>query len=214
MLPLLRGSVIRVGVCVCECARAHVLNRSVMSTLCNPLIVAPPGSSVHVVFWARVLEWVAISFPKGSCRPSVCMYMSPSKMSIPWVQGIHKLSFVPPLSSIAPELELVLFFSSVIVCIYIWLHRVLVVACGISMASCAVFHCSAWNSSCVTWVPEHVGSVVAACGFNCSVARRILVFHPEIKPASPALQGGFLTTGPPGKFPRVSSLKMHREDVC
>ena len=69
-------------------------------------------------------------------------------------------------------------------------------------------------STCVTWVPEHVGSVVAARGFNCSVARRNLVLHPEIKPASPALQGGCLTTGPPGKFPRVSSLKMHREDVC
>ena len=67
-------------------------------------------------------------------------------------------------------------------------------------------------SSCVTWVPEHMGSVVAACGLNCSVARRILVLHPEIKPASPALQGGFLTTGPPGKFLRVSGLKMHRED--
>ena len=28
----------------------------------------------------------------------------------------------------------------------------------------------------------------------------ILVPGPEIKPMSPALQGGFLTTGPPGKF--------------
>ena len=28
----------------------------------------------------------------------------------------------------------------------------------------------------------------------------ILVPGPGIKPMSPALQGGFLTTGPPGKF--------------
>ena len=31
------------------------------------------------------------------------------------------------------------------------------------------------------------------------MARRILVPHPGIKPVSSALQGQFLTTGPPGK---------------
>ena len=64
------------------------------------------------------------------------------------------------------------------------------------------------------WVPEHVGSIVAAYGFNCSAAHGISVLQPEIKLASLALQGGFLTTGPPQKFPRVSGLKMHREDRC
>ena len=28
-----------------------------------------PGSSVHGIFQARVLEWVAISFSRGSSRP-------------------------------------------------------------------------------------------------------------------------------------------------
>ena len=28
-----------------------------------------PGSSVHAIFQARILEWVAISFSKGSSRP-------------------------------------------------------------------------------------------------------------------------------------------------
>ena len=27
------------------------------------------GSSVHVIFQARILEWVAISFSRGSSRP-------------------------------------------------------------------------------------------------------------------------------------------------
>ena len=31
-------------------------------TLCNPVDCSPPGSSVHGIFQARVLEWVAISF--------------------------------------------------------------------------------------------------------------------------------------------------------
>ena len=29
--------------------------------LCNPMDYRPPGSSVHEIFQARILEWVAIS---------------------------------------------------------------------------------------------------------------------------------------------------------
>ena len=31
-------------------------------TLCDPMDCSPPGSSIHRIFQARVLEWVAISF--------------------------------------------------------------------------------------------------------------------------------------------------------
>ena len=34
-------------------------------TLCNPMDCSPPGSSIHGIFQARVLEWVAISFSRG-----------------------------------------------------------------------------------------------------------------------------------------------------
>ena len=30
---------------------------------------SPPGSSVHGILQARILEWVAISFSKGSSQP-------------------------------------------------------------------------------------------------------------------------------------------------
>ena len=33
--------------------------------LCNPIDYSPPGSSVHGIFQASILEWVAISFSKG-----------------------------------------------------------------------------------------------------------------------------------------------------
>ena len=33
---------------------------------CNPKDCSLPGSSVHGIFQARILEWVAISFPRGS----------------------------------------------------------------------------------------------------------------------------------------------------
>ena len=35
-------------------------------TLCDPVNFSPPGSSVHGVLQARILEWVAISFSRGS----------------------------------------------------------------------------------------------------------------------------------------------------
>ena len=37
-------------------------------TLCNPMDCSPPGSSVHGILQARILEWVAILFSRGSSR--------------------------------------------------------------------------------------------------------------------------------------------------
>ena len=37
--------------------------------LCDPMDCSLPGSSVHGIFQARVLEWVAISFARRSSRP-------------------------------------------------------------------------------------------------------------------------------------------------
>ena len=38
-------------------------------TLCNPMDCSLLGSSIHRIFQARVLEWVAISFCRGSSWP-------------------------------------------------------------------------------------------------------------------------------------------------
>ena len=38
-------------------------------TLCDPKDCSPPGSSVHRISQARILEWVAISFSRGSSHP-------------------------------------------------------------------------------------------------------------------------------------------------
>ena len=35
-------------------------------TLCDPMDCNLPGSSVHEILQARILEWVAISFSGGS----------------------------------------------------------------------------------------------------------------------------------------------------
>ena len=38
-------------------------------TLCNPMDCSPPGTSVHEISQARILEWVAISFSRASSQP-------------------------------------------------------------------------------------------------------------------------------------------------
>ena len=37
--------------------------------LCDPMDCSSPSSSIHGIFQARVLEWVAISFSRGSSWP-------------------------------------------------------------------------------------------------------------------------------------------------
>ena len=38
-------------------------------TVCNPMDGSPPGSSVHGMLQARILQWVAIPFTRGSSQP-------------------------------------------------------------------------------------------------------------------------------------------------
>ena len=38
-------------------------------TLCDPTDCSLPGSSIHGIFPARILEWVAVSFSRGSSWP-------------------------------------------------------------------------------------------------------------------------------------------------
>ena len=38
-------------------------------TLCDPMDCSPPGSSVHGILQARILEWVSMPFSRGSPQP-------------------------------------------------------------------------------------------------------------------------------------------------
>ena len=38
-------------------------------TLCNPMDCSPPGSSIHGIFQARILERVVMPFSRGSSQP-------------------------------------------------------------------------------------------------------------------------------------------------
>ena len=54
-------------------AAVHLVKESEVAqlcpTLCNPMDCNLPGSPVHGIFQARVLEWVAISFSRRSSQP-------------------------------------------------------------------------------------------------------------------------------------------------
>ena len=44
--------------------------------VCDPMDWSLPGTSVHGISQARILEWVAISFSRGSCQPKDQTYIS------------------------------------------------------------------------------------------------------------------------------------------
>ena len=56
-------------VCVCVCVCVCVLVAQSCPTLCNFMDCNLPGSSVHEILQARILEWVAIPSSRGSSRP-------------------------------------------------------------------------------------------------------------------------------------------------
>ena len=58
-----------VCVCVCVFVCVHVKSLQSCPTLCNPMDCSPPGSSVHGILLARILEWVSMSSSRASSRP-------------------------------------------------------------------------------------------------------------------------------------------------
>ena len=78
----------------CVCAKSLQL----CLTLCNPMNYCPPGSSVHGILQARILEWVSVSSSRGSSQPRdwTCVsYISSTfvswKLSQPVSLPIHPL---------------------------------------------------------------------------------------------------------------------------
>ena len=64
-------------VCACLCTQLH-------QTLCDPMDCSPPGSSVCGISQERILEWVAVSYSKGSSQPR-------DQIGIPCISCIGRL---------------------------------------------------------------------------------------------------------------------------
>ena len=54
-----------------ERLHAHMLSHFSRVRLCNPMDCSPPGSSVHRILQARILEWVSMPFSKESPNPRI-----------------------------------------------------------------------------------------------------------------------------------------------
>ena len=61
------------SLCVCVCVCVCML--SCVGLFCNPMDCCPPGSSILGNIQARIMEWVAISFSRGSSQPRDQIYV-------------------------------------------------------------------------------------------------------------------------------------------
>ena len=71
-------------------------------TLCDPMDHSPPGSSVHGIFQAKILWWVAIPFSRGSSQPGDETWVSciAGRFFTDWVKGNKHMVVVESLSHV------------------------------------------------------------------------------------------------------------------
>ena len=77
-----------------------------MSCSSDPMDCSPPGTSVHGVFQARILEWVAISFSRGSSY-TLMIFTNVDVSYLEWVERLclkHGLGVSCPQSGLAGTL--------------------------------------------------------------------------------------------------------------
>ena len=131
----------------------------------------------------------------------------------PFVSSFFHLVFV---LEVLPCCNMYQYFIHFLKNIYFWLRWVLVAAHGIFRCGTWVFSLELWHtgSRACGLCSCSAGSLVvphglSSCGvrLRCPAACGILVPWPALKPASPALEGRFSTTGPPGKSPLHSFLR-------
>ena len=60
--------------------------------LCDLMDCSPPGSSVHRIFWARILKWVAISYSRGL---PYLTYNSNSFWMDEWTNNVNTQANIP-----------------------------------------------------------------------------------------------------------------------
>ena len=73
-------------------------------TLCDPMNCNLPGSSVHGTFQARILEWVAISFSRGSSWPRDQTHIFRASCTGRWVPHHCSACIISPYPDSLPPL--------------------------------------------------------------------------------------------------------------
>ena len=138
-------------------------------TLCDPMDCSPPGSSVHGILQARILEWVAISSSRGhgSSQPKEWTPISCTAGRFFTTEPLGKpiYMYIYVVNNAAVNIELMYLFELRVfsrrmsyIYIYIWLHHA---ACGIL----------------VPWPGIESGSMaVKALGLNHWATREVSIY--------------------------------------
>ena len=77
--------------------------------LCHPMDRDLPGSSIHGIFQARILEWVPISFSRGSSQPKDRTWVSHTAGRL-FITGATREASLPSDSSLVTEGKDIFFF--------------------------------------------------------------------------------------------------------
>ena len=72
-----------------------VLVAQLCPTLSDPIDCSPPGPSVLGILQARILEWVAIPFSRGSSRPRDQTHISHISRQILYCLSHQGTTFIP-----------------------------------------------------------------------------------------------------------------------
>ena len=70
---------------ITECMHAHCSIAHSWLTLCDPKDYSPPWSFVHGIFQARILEWVAFSYSRGSSQTRDWIQVSWVSCTVTWI---------------------------------------------------------------------------------------------------------------------------------
>ena len=100
-------------------------------TICDAMDSSPPGSSVHGIFQARILEWVAIPFSRASSQPRDQTWVSCIAGSFFTVWAMREASSYFP------------FVFRNFYYLFIWLYQVFVVA--FELLSCGMQDLIPWS---------------------------------------------------------------------
>ena len=216
-----------------------------------PWTISLPGSPIHGILQARILEWVAVpppgylpnpvsklisvTFPElvggfftaSTTWEAPYFFVSPACFvldclwSYYWFLEVYIIFLILLDIYVYCEYFLKIIFSSLVLQV---LFFICLFGCTESSLLCKVFlqlwwkgatlHCGAWASHCSGFsccraqAPEHAGFSscrgcvlkhrLCSCGLRAQLPLSMWGLpRPRIKPVSPALQGGLLTTRPP-----------------
>ena len=188
---------------------------------------SPPGSSVHGIPQAWILEGIAISFSRGSSWPrdrTSISCIAGSLMHCRWILYLLTHQGLPGDSKGGCVWDI---FPALCVQNHVWDYRLSSVSTASHTLYTAQFHffavvyyfflllvylfsCVVLVAVCGIFVEVHRICLVMACGLSCPKPCGILILVPQpgIIPAFLTLQGRFLTIGPPGKSLPCSVLQL------